>query len=89
MKIRKGLLLRHIGKEHVIIAPDKGVVDMTRVYSLNDCAAWLWEQVNETDFTAEQMEKLLMQQYEVSQKQAHADVLTLIDTLRNQGMIEE
>ena len=30
-----------------------------------------------------------MQQYEVSQEQAHTDVLTLIDTLKKQGLIEE
>ena len=89
MRIKKGLVLRHIGKENFIIDPDKGVVDLTRVYSLNDTAAWLWEQFYHTDFTVEQMENLLMQQYEVAQDQARTDVLELIDELKKQKLIEE
>ena len=44
MRVKKGLVLRHIGEEHVIVVPNRGTVDMTSVYRLNEVAAWLWKQ---------------------------------------------
>ena len=89
MKLRKGLVLRHVGNEHIIIDPHRGVVDMTKVYTLNEVAAWLWKQLENTDFTVQQMEELLMQRYQVESEQLHEDVETLVSQLKMQGLIEE
>ena len=89
MKWKKGLVLRHIGNEYIIIEPDKGVVDMAKVYTLNEVAAWLWKQLEEKDFTVEQMEDLLMQRYEVKYEQVRKDIETLLIQLKKQGLIVE
>lgn len=89
MKLKKGLVLRHIGNEYIIIEPDKGVVDMAKVYTLNEVAAWLWKQLEEKDFTVEQMEDLLMQRYEVEYEQVQKDIGALVIQLKKQGLIVE
>lgn len=89
MKWKEGLVLRHIGNEYMIIEPDKGVVDMARVYTLNEVAAWLWQQLEEKYFTVGQMEELLMQRYDVEYEQVRKDVEVLLCNLRKQGLIVE
>lgn len=89
MRLRKGLVLRHIGKDNIIIDPNKGAVDMTRVYTLNEVAAWLWKQMEAKDFTAEELQELLMQNYEVERERAGKDVEALINQLKEQGLIEK
>lgn len=89
MKWKNGLVLRHIGNEYIIIEPDRGMVDMARVYTLNEVAAWLWEQLEEKDFTVGQMEELLLQRYEVEYERVHKDVEILIADLKKQGMLVE
>lgn len=89
MRLRKGLVLRHIGKDNIIIDPDKGAVDMTRVYTLNEVAAWLWKQMEAKEFTAEELQELLMQNYEVEHERAGKDVEALINQLKEQGLIEK
>ncbi|WP_303010800.1 PqqD family protein [uncultured Bacteroides sp.] len=89
MKWKKGLVLRHIGNEYIIIEPDRGVVDMAKVYTLNEVAAWLWKQMEGKDFTAGQMEELLLHRYDVQQEQARADVERLVADLKKQGLITE
>lgn len=89
MKWKDGLVLRHIGNEYIIIEPDKGIADMARVYTMNEVAAWLWEQLEQKEFTAGQMEELLMQRYEVEYERVRKDVESLITDLQKQGLIIE
>ncbi len=89
MKWKEGLVLRHVGNEYIIIQPDKGVVDMARVYTLNEVAAWLWKQLEGVEFTAGHMETLLMQRYAVEYEQVRKDVEILIGQLKTHGLIAE
>ena len=45
MKLNKDLVLREVGGEYMIVNPFSDTVDMTQVYSLNETAAWLWQQM--------------------------------------------
>lgn len=89
MRLKKGLVLRHIGKEYIIIDPDKGVVDMTKVYTLNEVAAWLWKQLETMDFATDEMVELLTQRYDVEHERAQKDVDALMNHLHEQGLIVE
>lgn len=40
MKLREDLMLRHLGDEYVIIDPERDMVDMSKVYTLNETAAF-------------------------------------------------
>lgn len=79
MKLRKDLVLRQVGKDHVIVDPGQDMVDMSKIFTLNNSAAWLWIQLQELEeFTSEKMVGLLKEQYEVTEEQAKEDVGKLI-----------
>jgi hypothetical protein len=87
MRIKEDLVLRHIGDEYIVIVPDKGQVDLTKVYALNETSAWILEQVKDKDFTIEQIVELLQDHYDVDQERATNDVRKLIDVLSENGLI--
>jgi hypothetical protein len=89
MKIKENLVLRRIGNEYIIIVPDKGRVDLTEVYTLNETSVWIWEHLKDKDFTIEQITDLVQQNYEVDRETAMNDIQAFIDVLRKGGLITE
>lgn len=89
MKLRADLVLRTIGSDHMIVDPGQEMVDLSTVYTLNDSAAWLWEQLKGIDFTNTSIVTLLCQQYDVTEQQALADAEVLIKDFEKQGLLEK
>ena len=81
MKIKENLILRRIGSEYVIIVPGKDLVDLTKVYTLNQTSAWIWEQLKDEDFTVERIVELVMHNYDVDKEVAMNDVQAFLDIL--------
>ena len=63
------------------------MVDFNKMLTLNDSAAWLWEQVQGRDFTSEDLVSLLTDKYDVSQERASADVDKLLQTWQQEGIV--
>jgi len=89
MKLRADLVLRHIGKDHVIVDPGQEVVDMSAVFTLNDTAAWLWEQLEGKAFTRDTVVELLLAEYDVSAEQADVDAGKLLETFERNGLLSK
>ena len=89
MRIKENLVLRRIGREHIIIVPDKDSVDLTEVYSLNETSVWIWEQVKNEDFTVEKIVDLVQERYDVDRNTATNDVLAMIEVFKTGGLIIE
>ena len=87
MRLREDLVLRRVGQDHVIVDPGQDMVDMSKVFTLNDSAAWLWNQLIGKEFTSEEMVRLLTDQYEVSDDQAQADVGKLISIFKENSLL--
>lgn len=87
MKLREDLVLRHVGEDHVIVDPGQDMVDMSKVFTLNDSAAWLWEELVGQEFTGETMVGLLKEQYDVTDEQAQEDVQKLLDIFETNGLL--
>lgn len=87
MKIKDKLSLRKIVDEYIMIADDGEHLDYTKAISLNATAVFLIEQTGDNEFTAESWTKLLVENYSVNYEEAHRDVLALIDTLYEIGII--
>jgi len=89
MKQKKGFELRDICGEKVILATGIENVDFSRMISLNETAAFLWERISDgRDFTAQTLADLLCQEYEVSEATALADAESLIKEWMDCGIIE-
>ena len=87
MRIKKDLVLRRIGAGFIIIDPDKGVIDMSKVYILNETATWLWKEIVDKDFTSDELIHLLLSRYAVTEEQARKDVNELIDSFKKQNLL--
>lgn len=88
MRIKDGFILRTICGEHVVIGEGLSQVNFNRMLSLNGSAAWLWEQLQGKDFTAEDAVNLLLERYEVTAERAREDVQTLFDKWLQLGVVE-
>ena len=81
MRIKDQISLRKIADEYIMIVGSGDSLDYTQAVSLNDSAAYLIEQVQGRDFTAQDWVELLTERYEVDLAQAAADVEQLIQML--------
>ncbi len=73
MRIKKGFILRKICGQSVISGEGTANVNFSKLVSLNETAAYLFEQVEGKDFTPEMMADALLEQYEVDRETALAD----------------
>lgn len=88
MKIKEGFILRQICGEYVVVGEGLAQVNFNKMLSLNESAAYLWQEVACKEFTKEDLVKLLLDKYEVSQEVAAADVDKLIAVWLEQGVAE-
>ncbi|TDS13799.1 PqqD family protein [Sphingobacterium paludis] len=88
MKLREDLILRHVGEDYIIVEPGQDQIDMSRVYTLNETAAWLWEQLQGKEFLLTEVTALLLDRYEVDEATATDDAQKLIDLFRAQNLLK-
>jgi len=89
MKIKKGFRLRSVCGENVVVAEGIENIDFSRIISMNDSAAYLWNNVQETSFDVESLAKLLLEEYEVDEATARHDAGQIIDKWLEAGIIEK
>jgi hypothetical protein len=88
MKIKEGFTLRQICGEYVVVGEGLAQVNFNKMLSLNESAAYLWKAVQGKEFTQEDLVKLLLEQYEVTQEVAAKDVEKLVTIWLEQGVAE-
>ena len=89
MRLLDGLVLRPLAGEFIVTGEGLSRVDFSKVVSLNATAAYLWEQVQGKEFTAEDLVALLTARYDVDAQQARADVDKMLESWRQAGLVEE
>lgn len=87
MKLRSDLILREMGSEFVIVDPSQEVVDMSRVFTLNETAAFIWKELESLDFTVNTVTEILMKNYEVNNEQAFKDATILLEQFELEGLL--
>lgn len=89
MRQKKGLVLRDVCGEKVIIGEGLEAVDFGRLMCLNETAALLWEKASEIgDFTIEDLARVLCEEYEVLEEEALQDVTAIIEKWKETNIIE-
>ncbi len=89
MTINKGFELREMCGEYIVIATGKENIDFSKVISLNESAAWLWNHVEGKEFTPETLAALLMEEYEVDEDTALTDAARLTAQWLKEGIASE
>lgn len=88
MKLSPEFTLRKVADEYLIVNPFQSTVDTTRVYTLNESAAFLWEKLKEKDsFNIEDISELLQAEYEVAPEMARNDAEELVAQWETAGFL--
>ena len=89
MRLKKGFVLREVCGEQVIVGEGLRAINFGKLLSLNESAAWIWQQATEMgDFTIESLADRLCQEYDVTEEQARQDVADIIEEWRGVHVIE-
>ena len=89
MKLKKGYRLRSLGQEFILVAEGLEAVDFSSMISMNESAAFLWNEVEDKDFDAETLTTLLTDNYDITRETAQNDVAVLLESWSAAGLIEE
>jgi len=89
MKLRSDLTLRQMGDDHIIVEPHQGMVDLSKVYTLNKSAAFLWKSLNGYEFEQGDVVRVLTENYEVNDVQAKHDAAEMIQYFRSHGLLTD
>lgn len=90
MRLKEGLTVRKVGDDYVIVAPEQGMIDLSKVYTLNETAAWLWEQLQGKDFETQDLIALVREEYDVdslTEDQLEKDMKELVSFFRENGLL--
>lgn len=88
MRIKKGFDLKNVCNEYVVVASGKENIDFTKIISLNESAAYLWNKIKDADFEAELLAKLLLEEYEVDADTALKDARNIMNSWKEAGLTE-
>jgi len=86
MRIKDGFTLRSIVGQYVVIGEGIDQVNFDKMITLNDSAAYLWENLVGKEFTVNDMANLLTEKYEVDEETALADSAKLATNWINAGV---
>jgi hypothetical protein len=89
MKLKKGFVLREVCGERVIMGEGLGAINFGKLLTLNETAAWLWQQAqNMGDFTIEALAERLCEEYNVTAEEANVDVAELVAEWQKVDVVE-
>lgn len=87
MKINPIYKVRNVAGEDIVLLQGKTGADMTRVVGFNASALLLWNSLQGKEFTCADAVKVLMDNYEVDEATATADVEQWIETMCSSGLL--
>ena len=89
MKKKSGFVLRQVCGEYVSVGEGLERVNFNKMISLNSSAAYLWEAVEEKEFSVQTLSDLLTDKYDVDEKTAANDARELAAKWIEAGIVEE
>jgi hypothetical protein len=90
MKLKKGFVLRDVCGDKVIVGEGLEEIDFGRLLSLNEVAAWLWEEATKlSEFTIQSLAEALCNEYNVSSELATKDVTNIVKKWQEMNMVED
>ncbi len=87
MKTKEGYLLREVAGNHVVVPTGRATLDFNGVITLNDTGSFLWKLLN-TEKTEQELLLALLEQYEVDEAAAKADLSAFLEKLQAAHLLE-
>ena len=80
-KLKSRFVARKVGNEVVVVPLVNNVAQMERLYTLNETAGFLWENLNETA-TVESLKTVLLENFDVEDSVAEQDIQNFLENLK-------
>ncbi len=87
MKIKKDFLLKTVAGQRVVVPTGDNVVNFNAAITLNETAAFLWEQL-EKGCEENELLTLLTDAYDVSEETAKKDIEVFLNVLKEHDILE-
>jgi len=88
MKIKKDFVLRTVAGQHLVVPVGQEAVNFNGVITLNNSGKLLFEAMQE-NIKKEELVKLLLDKYDVTEEQALKDIDEFIKILNTKKLIED
>lgn len=88
MNTKKGITLRSLGDEYILIAEGIEAKNFRNMVTLNESAALLWKEVEGREFDAHTLAQILMDNYDISLEVAEHDAAALLQKWQEAGAVE-
>lgn len=85
--LQKGLQLREIGKQYIIVRADENSVNVSDVYSLNRTAAWMWKRMSEGSCSLDDLANALCDAFDIGFETAKRDAEKQLAEWKSFGLI--
>ena len=87
MKIKSGFILREVAGNYIVVAVGEAVKELNGVINLNETGALLWKEL-EKGANEEELKKVLLSEYDVTEEIAEKDVKAFISSLEKANLIK-
>lgn len=88
MKINNEFVLREIAGDYIIIPTGKMALDFNGMITMNEVGVFLWKKLQE-EVTFEELLKAVLDEYDVEEEVAKADIQEFLDKLVQGGILKE
>ena len=88
MKIDRNFVLREIAGEYIIIPTGKTALEFNGLITVNEIGMELWKML-QNEVTFDDLLKGIMEEYDVDDNQAEKDVVSFINLLKDNNLLEE
>lgn len=88
MKVKKGYLVREIAGCNIVVPVGERVIDFKGIMTLNDTGSFIWKCLSD-DISYDQLLSSILDEYEIDEITAKADLDEFVDKARESGVLEE
>ena len=88
MKTIEGFKLRKLGNEYILVGESMALINFNKMITLNETGAFIWHFLQEAH-TKEELLAAMLEESDVDEADARADIEGFTGVLLEQGMLEE
>lgn len=94
MRAKPGFRITDVCGSHILVAEGKENIDFSNIISMNESSKLLWDSIQGRDFTAEDLAKILTDNYQIDDntplpyERALTDAKEVVKQWKNAGIIE-
>jgi hypothetical protein len=79
-KMKSGFVAREVGNELILVPLTGNVAQMNALFTLNDTAKFIWENINENNSSAD-LVNLMTEEFSIDRETAEKDIKLFLDKL--------